>query len=136
MKFQVPQFIGIEDKIFGPLTAKQFLYVGAAAGIGFTFFKLIPSKIIAIILGAPIVGLFLALAFYKYNDQPFIKTVENGFKYFTNSRMFIWKKIPKTPKEIEKKQEETVMDQVLPKLSDSKLRDLSWSLDIKEKIED
>jgi len=28
MQFQVPQFIEIEDKIFGPLTLKQFLYFG------------------------------------------------------------------------------------------------------------
>ncbi|MFM2424198.1 MAG: hypothetical protein RLZZ70_589, partial [Candidatus Parcubacteria bacterium] len=28
MQFEVPQFIEIEDKIFGPLTWKQFLYVG------------------------------------------------------------------------------------------------------------
>src|SRR3989338_737591 len=27
MQFQVPQFIEVEDKIFGPLTLKQFFYV-------------------------------------------------------------------------------------------------------------
>ena len=27
MQYQVPQFIEVEDKIFGPLTFKQFLYI-------------------------------------------------------------------------------------------------------------
>jgi hypothetical protein len=27
MQFRVPQFIDIEDKLFGPLTFKQFIYL-------------------------------------------------------------------------------------------------------------
>ncbi len=135
MKYQVPQFIGVEDKIFGPLTAKQFLYVGGAAGIGFIIWSIFP-KIIAIILGIPVVALFLMFAFFKFDGwQPFVQTFENSVKYFTGSKIYIWKKIPK---KIEAKgNAEAAIDpgMFLPKLSDSKLKDLSWSLDIKEKIE-
>ncbi|TSC61742.1 MAG: SsrA-binding protein, partial [Parcubacteria group bacterium Athens0416_74] len=32
MQFQVPQFIEVEDKIVGPLTFKQFVFI--AGGLG------------------------------------------------------------------------------------------------------
>ena len=35
MQFNVPQFIDIEDKIIGPLTLKQFLFLVAGAGLLF-----------------------------------------------------------------------------------------------------
>ncbi|TSC80302.1 MAG: hypothetical protein G01um101429_152 [Parcubacteria group bacterium Gr01-1014_29] len=31
-QFQVPQFIEVEDKIFGPLTTKQFFYLLGGGG--------------------------------------------------------------------------------------------------------
>ncbi|GAH87221.1 unnamed protein product, partial [marine sediment metagenome] len=31
MQFQVPQYIDIEDKVIGPFTIKQFLYIVVAA---------------------------------------------------------------------------------------------------------
>jgi hypothetical protein len=37
-QFHVPQFIEVEDKIFGPLTLKQFLYVIGGAGIVFIMY--------------------------------------------------------------------------------------------------
>jgi len=134
MKYQVPQFIGVEDKIFGPLTAKQFLYVAGAAAFAFILWTVLP-RILAIIIGLPIVALFLAFAFYQYNNQPFINVFESSVKYFMSSKIYIWKKIPKTPKEMEKADSEKSAASYIPKLSDSKLKDLSWSLDIKEKIE-
>ena len=33
MRFEVPQFVDIEDKIFGPLTFKQFIYIAGGAGV-------------------------------------------------------------------------------------------------------
>jgi hypothetical protein len=134
MKYQVPQFIGVEDKIFGPLTAKQFLYVGGAAGIGFIIWNTLP-KMLAILFGGPIVILFLMFAFFKFQGwQPFVQTFENSIKYLLGDKIYIWKKIPKKIEE-KKEEENGVSDFAIPKLSDSKLKDLSWSLDIKENIE-
>jgi len=42
MQYQVPQFIEIEDKIFGPLTLKQFLYLAGGGGLCLLFFTLLP----------------------------------------------------------------------------------------------
>ena len=42
MQFQVPQFIEVEDKIFGPLTFKQFVYVAGGAGAAYLFWRILP----------------------------------------------------------------------------------------------
>ena len=46
MQFQVPQFIEIEDKIFGPLTFKQFIYLAGGVGASIVLWLYIPYKII------------------------------------------------------------------------------------------
>ena len=42
MQFQVPQFIEIEDKIFGPLTFKQFIYLAGGGGLCFLLYTILP----------------------------------------------------------------------------------------------
>jgi len=42
MRFKVPQFIDIEDKIFGPFSFKQFVYLAGGAGLCYIFFKTLP----------------------------------------------------------------------------------------------
>ena len=133
MQYQVPQFIEIEDKIFGPLTFKQFLYVGGGAALGFIFWMMTP-RIIAIVVGGPIVGFFMAAAFYKVNGRPFLMFIEGAIKYTLSSKLYIWRK---TEKKIEKKQEESrpQNQMALPKLSQSKLREISWGLDVQDRFD-
>lgn len=134
MRFQVPQFIEVEDKIFGQLTLKQFVYVAGGVGISVLLFRLLPL-IVAIVVIAPIIVLSLALAFYKINNKPFIFTLEAAIRYFFGSKLYIWKKEPKKiiPRE-ERKPEEAEQSLFVPKLSDSKLKELTWSLDINENV--
>jgi hypothetical protein len=133
MQFQVPQFIEVESKIFGPLTLKQFIYLAGGAGIVFILYSVLPF-FLTLIIGLPIIALALALAFYKVNNQPFIKVVENAFNFISKSKLYLWEK---EKKGIEQKAgAATAKAQVsVPKLSKNKLKDLAWSLDIKEKIE-
>jgi hypothetical protein len=135
MQFQVPQFIEIEDKIFGPLTLKQFIYIAGGVGAVIAIYIYIPSKILAIIIGLPIIAFSVALAFYKKNGKSFIDIVEAGFYYYIGEKLYIWKKV-------EKKPENNIVDEIqkaksmvsVPKMSESKLKDLTWSLDIKESL--
>ena len=60
MQFQVPQFIEIEDKIFGPLTAKQFFYILGGGAIIFLLYVFFEFWLL-IVLGAPVVALAGAL---------------------------------------------------------------------------
>src|SRR5688572_9661107 len=91
MQFKVPQFLDIGDKIFGPFTFRQFIYLAGGAGLCFVLYKLL-----GLILGAiPILlvgGLAAALTFYRPNNKPFINMLEAGFKYFTQNKLYIWEK--------------------------------------------
>lgn len=134
-QFQVPQFITVEDKVIGPLTIKQFIYVGsgllliALANVFLQPFLFYP---VAIILGA-FAG---ALAFLKINQQPFPLVVKNALFYFLRPRVYVWKReIKKAPRTAEIKKSETTIRSI-PKLSESKLSDLSWSLDIKDRTKE
>jgi hypothetical protein len=91
MRFEVPQFIEIEDKIFGPFTWKQFVYL--AGGVGFAavlFFT--ASKVIFVLFGLPIGGLAALLAFYQVNNRPFSGFLESVMRYFSNSKLYLWKR--------------------------------------------
>ena len=133
MQFKVPQFLDIEDKIFGPFTFKEFVYLAGGAGLCFVLYKAL-GLLLGIIPMLAIAALSLALTFYHPNGKPFIDMVEAGLKYATQSRLFIWKR--KISKTSEKEKAEAILKQksetaqVGPRLSGSKLRDLAWSLDV------
>ena len=130
MRFQVPQFIEIEDKIIGPLTFKQFIYIAGGAGVCAIAFILLP-KFLAFIISAPVALFAAALAFYKVNSKPFVEIVEAFLAYSLAGKLYLWKKeekqaVPKTDAE-----RRVAPTQVyVPKLSQSKLKDLSFALDV------
>ncbi len=131
-RFQVPQFIEVEDKIFGPLTLKQFIYVGGGAGLSFVLWKVLPTFIAMPIIGG-VGGLAIALAFYKVNNRPFIVMLESAFMYITRSRLYLWQ--ASKPKKKKKNTKRNMVSAVeVPNLSDHKLKNLAWSLDINERI--
>ena len=132
MRYQVPQFIEVEDKIIGPFTVKQFIYLAGGAGMSFVLYTFL-TLYLAIILIAVVMLLSLSLAFYKINNKPFIDFLESAFLYYTKQNLYIWKKQDK--KITEKEAGATERNQVyVPRLSDSKLKELSWSLDINENL--
>ncbi len=89
MQFEVPQFIEIEDKIFGPLTWRQFVYIAGGGGIAVVLFLTAPF-IIFFIIGIPIALLALALAFFPVNNQPFSRLLESMYNYATGHKLYLW----------------------------------------------
>lgn len=132
MRYQIPQFIEVENKIIGPFTIKQFLYLAGGAGMSFIVYTFLPIYLSIFVIPA-IVLLSLALTFYKVNNKNFVDFLESVFSYYTKERLYIWKKVPR---KIEpRKKEEVVVNQMyVPRLSDSKLKDLAWNLDINENL--
>ncbi len=128
MRFQVPQFTDVEDKIFGPLTFKQFLYLAGSGGACLIIFYYVPIRLIAFVLMAPVIAFGVALAFYKVNNKPFINVVEAFFKYAITSKLYIWKHDEK--RVVSPSATQALAAPLLPKLSSSKLKDLTWSLDV------
>lgn len=135
MQFKVPQFLDIEDKIFGPFTFREFVYLAGGAGLCFILFKLL-----GFVLGAipilTVAGFSLALTFYKPNNKPFLNMVESSLKYFTQNKLYIWKKSTHThnASEVAHTSGEENKIRMLKgsniELNGSKLRDLAWSLDV------
>jgi hypothetical protein len=134
-QYQIPQFITVEDKVIGPLTIKQALYVGGGGllivGIRMAFEPYL-SYPFSVITGA----FAAALAFLKINERPFPVVLKNAIFYLFRPRLYIWKKSEeKKPQEKEPGAQEAALTiKSIPKMSESKLSDLAWSLDIKEKI--
>lgn len=131
MQFQVPQFIDIEDKIFGPLTAKQFFYILGGGALIFLMYVFLQLWLV-ILLGLPVAAFSAALAFFKINGQPFIKIVGSAFTFASSSRLYLWRR-EQSKKIIEEKALKTSL-LTSPKLTESKLQDLAWSLDIQQKL--
>jgi hypothetical protein len=137
MRFQVPQFIEVEDKIFGPLTLKQFIYLAGGGGLSFLVYVLLDNLLLAAIPIIFIMAIAAAFAFYKVNSKPFVGIVESAFKFYTGSKLYIWKKEPKAAPPVDKAatpEAKNYASIMVPKISDSKLKDLTWSLDIKESV--
>lgn len=91
MRFEVPQFIEIEDKIFGPFTWKQFVYLTGGIGLGVVIFFTMPF-IIFVLIGVPIGGLAILLAFYPVNNRPFSNFLESMVHFYRSSRVYHWRK--------------------------------------------
>jgi hypothetical protein len=137
MQFHIPQFIDIEDKIFGPFTFKQFVYLLGGAGTLFITWTLF-GQVLGIMIGGPIAGVALLLAFKSVNGRPFSVVLEAGAKYFMGNKLYLWKK----EEELEGSMQETVFrstedehpNSALPRISGGKLSDISWNLDIRNKV--
>jgi hypothetical protein len=133
MRYQVPQFIEVEDKIFGPLTLKQFIYLAGGGGLCLVFFSLLPIYI-TIVLSLPVMGFALALAFYEVNGRPFVVAIEHAFRYYFGSKLYLWKQRQATNTAARAAAPVAQAPMLtVPKVSDSRLRDLAWSLNIKDR---
>jgi hypothetical protein len=132
MRYQVPQFIEVEDKIIGPLTFKQFLYLITGGGVIFLWYRFLPP-----LIGFPLMAVsavfFLALAFYRVNNRPFIKTVEAAFYYTIGRRLYVWKKQPKAIVKEEKSPGAVSGGLYIPTISKSRLKDISWNIEVANK---
>ncbi len=139
MEYHVPQFIEVEDKIIGPLTLKQFIYLAGAAGLCVVFFSYLGFTL-ALLLSLPIAALGLALAFYKVNGKPFVDMLEAGFNYYLSEKLLLWKQEPSAEKErgaalaasaAAEADAATLAARGTPRLTRGKLSELAWSLDVK-----
>lgn len=142
MQFKVPQFLEIEDKIFGPFTFREFVYLAGGAGICFVLYELLGLfwGAIPILIVAGFSGM---LTFYRPNNKPFLNMLEAGFKFGVQNKLYIWKR-----RQVKKSavvgaparsafsmadagggKDEALRESGM-KLTGNKLRDLAWSLDV------
>lgn len=127
MLFNVPQFIDVEDKIAGPLTVKQVLWLigmGAVLFIVWTFFDT-PTFFV---LSVPIILIFAVYAFYRPYNQSMLSFTIHSISFLFRPKLYTWDRpgiVKEAPKPIEK--QETF---VAPKpLSIEEIRELAKTVD-------
>ncbi len=132
MQYQVPQYLKVEDKIIGPLTLKQFIYLLLAGGLLFLLFNILKFGIF-IIVAIPITIFTLLLAFYKIGNQKFSQFVVNLLGFVTKPNIYTWKKSAPT------RPEEEPMPKIIKKAKvseqppmESKLKEIGWKIEIQK----
>lgn len=91
MRFEVPQFIEVEDKIFGPFTWKQFVYLAGGAGAAVMLYIFLPFFLFILTAG-PVAALAAGLAFLPVNNRPLSVFLEAALRYASSTRLYIWKR--------------------------------------------
>jgi hypothetical protein len=96
MQFQVPQFIETEDKIVGPFTMREFIYVGIAGGISAMLYFTVQTALWAI-ASVILFGGAVALSFVKIEGRPLVKVLGAAFGFYWKPQTYLWKSEMKAP---------------------------------------
>jgi len=96
MRYQVPQFVDIEDKIVGPFTLKQFfIYLGAVL-------LMIPMYVFSdlslfITLAIPILGIAVMFAHMRVHGKSLFAVIANALNFTLRGQLYLWQRVS-TPK--------------------------------------
>lgn len=91
MQFNVPQFIEIEDKIIGPLTLKQFMYLAIGGAICFMLYFVLKVGFF-IVVTIIVMGFCAMLAFLKINGRPFPHFLKNFVSFALRPKIYVWQR--------------------------------------------
>ena len=89
MQFQVPQFIETEDKIIGPFSLRQFLYVGIAGAFSMMLYFTVNTWLWAF-LSVFLVGLSIAFATIKMNGRQLPLVLFSAVSYLWKPKIYVW----------------------------------------------
>lgn len=137
MQYAVPQFIEVEDKVIGPLTVRQFLYI-VVGGILLLITWSLADLGLFILVAFIITIIVVAFAFVKINGRPFHVFLVSFIHFYTNPRLRVWfrepalEKIKTSSKEKKVTRQKEMEALVLPqgrRLVKSKLQEVTNTLD-------
>jgi len=132
-QFTVPQFIDVEDKIFGPITVRQFVIILTAFMLSAIAYKLADFA-----LFLTLTFLFFVvggiIAFLKINGRPFHYFVLNFIQTLKKPKVRVWNnKLLKTDKELRDLPDNSIKQvaklQRKPLYAKSKLAEVSLIVD-------
>lgn len=127
--FSVPQFIDVEDKIAGPLTWRQLLWMigmGAVLLVSFSVFDTSLFFIIAV----PTVLMFTALAFYRPNGFPLTTFIFYATLFLFRPKVSVWERpLEKQPVAKAPVEKTDVADTHAKHINQEKLTELAHILD-------
>ena len=90
-QFLVPQFIDAEDKILGPVTARQFIELLSAFLIDAILYALLPFTAF-LFVAIPLICIAGIVAFIKINGQPFHFFILNLLQTIRRPKVRVWDK--------------------------------------------
>ncbi len=90
--FSVPQFIDVEDKIAGPLTWKQLLWMIGLLVLLLMIYTFMGGGALFFIIAVPLVLSFSALAFYRPQGQSLLSLVGHGFFFLFRPKVAVWER--------------------------------------------
>lgn len=127
-QFVVPQFIEVEAKIIGPISARQFVEILVGTGLSYLWFRLFISPILfipAIFLTLSITGM---MAFAKVNSQTMHYFLLNLLQTLKRPRLKLWFRLPyQEPPAKAKKVEAEIIDK--GPITESRLASVSLMVD-------
>jgi len=137
MQYAIPQFIEVEDKVIGPLTTKQFLYL-VAGGVFLLIAWSLADISLFILLAILTAAVVVPFAFVKINGRPFEVFLFAFIKFYTRPKLRLWIKDVKAPhahvSDIAKRAKKFPSGQTQEigekKFNRSKIRELSHILDM------
>lgn len=91
-QFVVPQFLDVESKIIGPITARQFLIMLGVLIVEFLIYRIFLNIVFVILFGVPVLAIGLLFAFAKANGQPIHFLALNFIQTFRKPKLRIWDK--------------------------------------------
>ncbi len=92
-QFVVPQFLDIEPRIIGPITARQFIIMLVVVLVDFAVYRIFANNIpVLLLLALPITGLGGIFAFGKVNGQPFHVIFLNVIQTIRRPGKRVWDK--------------------------------------------
>ena len=139
MQYKVPQNIDLEDKIVGPFTMKQFLYLMVGGFIIYGWwtyaqqFESPSPMVIFLALAIPVGLITLSLALVKMNDRPFEFFLLNLFRFVFTPKKRMWQEgyTPENVIVLDKDDEIKGGERVVH--SSASLDDLAKKLDVQSK---
>lgn len=95
MQYKVPQNIDMEDKIVGPFTMKQFVYLLITGGLIYAWWSYLQNNFEDFefefaLLAIPLGLLGFALALVKVNDRPFEYFLLNLIRFIFSPKKISW----------------------------------------------
>jgi hypothetical protein len=137
MQFEVPRFLDIEDKVIGPLTFKQFIYLTGGIGLAYLTNRYLGSFYgLGFLLSGLFILIAIGLSFWKPNQRPAFVMFYAFLTHYTKKRVYVWQKptiIKQKESGLSGNHENTKV--AVPRLDKSKISALAWSLDILDREE-
>jgi len=131
--FNIPQFIDKEDKIVGPLTAKQLGWLALGGITLLILWATLDSQGFYISL-LPVIGISVAFAFYRPYNQSLVNFITSSFLFFSHNKVYSWKRLPGDMTPVKKAPHKNISQQdSKDKMNTKKIGEISKLLDIKTK---